>query len=91
VKPLRYVIIYDISSDKTRRQVHKTLKSYGAWKQYSAFEVDLSKTQYTELKHKLKDLITEEEHVRIYPLTPTNVENIEEIGQSTEDTQSTVV
>ena len=88
---MRYVIIYDISDDKTRRRVYKALKSYGAWKQYSAFEVDLSKTQYTELKHRLKDLITSEEHIRIYPLTPTNVDNIEEIGQSTDDSQSTVV
>ncbi len=88
---MRYVIIYDISDDKIRREVHKTLKSYGAWKQYSAFEVDLTKTQYTELKHKLKDLIPSGEHIRIYPLTPTNVDNIEEIGQSTDDNQSTVV
>jgi len=88
---MRYVIIYDISSDKTRREVYKTLKSYGAWKQYSAFEVDLSKTQYTELKHKLKDIILSKEHVRIYPLTPINVDNIEEIGQTTDDNQSTVV
>jgi len=88
---MRYVIIYDISSDKKRRKVYKTLKSYGAWKQYSAFEVDLSKTQYTELKHKLKDIISQQEHIRIYPLTPTNVDNIEEIGRNTEDEQSTVV
>lgn len=67
------------------------MKSYGAWKQYSAFEVDLTKTQYTELKHKLKNLVTSKEHIRIYPLTPTNVDNIEEIGQSTDDNQSTVV
>jgi len=88
---MRYVIIYDISSDKTRREVYKTLKSYGAWKQYSAFEVDLSKTQYTELKHKLKDIIPSTEHVRIYPLTPTNIDKIEEIGQNTDDKQSNVV
>lgn len=30
---MRYVIIYDISDDKKRRKDHKTLKSYGAWKQ----------------------------------------------------------
>lgn len=88
---MRYIIIYDISDDKIRRQVYKVLKSYGAWKQYSAFEVDLTKTQYTELKHKLEGLITGQEHIRIYPLTPTNVDNIEEIGQSTDDNQSTVV
>lgn len=88
---MRYIVIYDISDDKIRRQVYKALKSYGAWKQYSAFEVDLTKTQYTELKHKLKDLIPSQEHIRIYPLTPTNVDNIEEIGQNTDDDQSTVV
>lgn len=87
---MRYVIIYDISDERILRQVYKALKSYGAWKQYSAFEVDLTKTQYTELKHKLKDLIPIEEHLRIYPLKPTKVDNIEEIGQSTDDNQSTV-
>ena len=88
---MRYVIIYDISSDKIRREVYKTLKSYGAWKQYSAFEVDLSKTQHTELKHKLKEIVPSQEHIRIYPLTPTNVDNIEEIGQNTDDKQSNIV
>ncbi|WEL19361.1 CRISPR-associated endonuclease Cas2 [Candidatus Nanohalococcus occultus] len=88
---MRYIIIYDISDDKSRKETRKALKSYGAWKQYSAFEVDLSKTQYTELKHKLKEIISSEEHIRIYPLTPTNVDNIEEIGKTTDDEQSTVV
>ena len=88
---MRYVIIYDISDDKTRREVYKTMKNYGAWKQYSAFEVDLTKTQYTELKHKLNNLITSEEHIRIYPLTPTNIDNIEELGKTTNDNQNTVI
>jgi CRISPR-associated protein Cas2 len=88
---MRYVIIYDISNDKERREVYKIMKSYGAWKQYSAFEVDLTRTQYTELKHKLKNAIGTNEHIRIYPLTPTNTDNIEEIGDTTEDNQTTVV
>lgn len=88
---MRYVVIYDISDDKTRRQVYRILRSYGAWKQYSAFELELSKTQYTEMKHRLKDAISSQEHIRIYPLTPTNVDNIEEIGKSTEENETSVV
>jgi CRISPR-associated protein Cas2 len=88
---MRYVIIYDISDDKTRRDVFTTLKSYGAWKQYSAFEVDLTDTQRTELLHELSSLITEDEHIRIYRICGTCEKHIEELGKTTNDSSSTVV
>jgi CRISPR-associated protein Cas2 len=88
---MRYIIIYDISDDKRRRDVFKTLKSYGAWKQYSAFEVDLTKTQKTELEHELNSLITEKDNIRIYRICGTCENHITELGKSTDDSLSTVV
>jgi len=44
-----YVVIsYDIPEDKRRTKIHKTLKSYGQWMQYSVFECDLTETQYAK-------------------------------------------
>jgi len=88
---MRYLIIYDISDDKRRRNVFKTLKSYGAWKQYSAFEVDLTKTQKAELVNKLRGIITSDEHIRIHRVCGTCENHITELGQKTPDDQSTVV
>ena len=44
---MHILISYDISEDKRRTKIHKMLKSYGQWMQYSVFEcADLTETQY---------------------------------------------
>ncbi|MFM7575972.1 MAG: CRISPR-associated endonuclease Cas2, partial [Microcystaceae cyanobacterium] len=40
------VVSYDISEDKRRTKVHKILKSYGQWMQFSLFECDLTEKDY---------------------------------------------
>lgn len=88
---MRYLIIYDISSDDVRRSVYKTLRSYGAWKQYSAFEVDLTRTQKTELKHRLENIARGNAKIRIYRICGNCVDHIEQIGEPLEDEPSSVV
>ena len=88
---MRYLVIYDISNDKTRRDVYKTLKSYGAWKQYSAFEVDLTRTQKTELIHQLKSIIPSDEKIRIYRICGKCQKHIQDLGKKTDEENSTVI
>src|SRR5207244_12655096 len=62
------VVSYDIEDDKRRGRVHRTLKSFGQWMQYSVFECDLTRTQYLVLRHRLDDYIkkAEGDSVRFY-------------------------
>jgi CRISPR-associated protein Cas2 len=51
------VVSYDIEDDKRRGRVHRTLKSFGQWVQYSVFECDLTRAQYLVLRHRLDDYV----------------------------------
>jgi CRISPR-associated endonuclease Cas2 len=51
------VISYDISEDKRRTKIHKMLKSYGQWMQYSVFECDVTDSQYAKLRARLSKMI----------------------------------
>lgn len=54
-----YVVVsYDVPEDKRRTKIHKILKSYGQWVQYSMFEcADLTEAQYAKLRSRLGKLI----------------------------------
>ncbi|MGB9929177.1 MAG: CRISPR-associated endonuclease Cas2, partial [Methanosarcina sp.] len=39
---MRLVVTYDISDNKIRNRIYKILEKYGAWKQYSVFELDIT-------------------------------------------------
>jgi CRISPR-associated protein Cas2 len=47
------LVCYDISEDKRRTKIHKILKSYGEWKQYSVFHCDVTDTQYARMRQRL--------------------------------------
>ena len=75
------VISYDIKDDKRRLKVHKTLKDYGLWVQYSVFECHVTNVQYLYLRHRLKQLLDDEEDsIRFYRLCKTCKQKIERIG-----------
>ncbi|MGL5804165.1 MAG: CRISPR-associated endonuclease Cas2 [Xenococcaceae cyanobacterium] len=76
------VISYDIPDDKRRTKIHKMLKSYGQWMQYSVFEcVDLTETQYAKLRSRLNKLIkSEEDSIRFYFLCGCCQKKVERIG-----------
>lgn len=89
---MRYVIAYDITDDKRRKKVHETLKSYGAWKEYSVFEVRLDDTTMLNLENKIKDIIdNDKDKVRIYPLCERCEKKIEDWGMDMPDVKKKVV
>src|SRR5881275_80126 len=48
-----YVVAYDIPDDKRRTQVHKTLKGFGEWTEFSLFECFLTKKELLQMRAKL--------------------------------------
>ena len=78
-----YVVVsYDIRDDKRRNRVHKALKNFGEWIQFSVFECDLGREQVLRLQHALKRIIKEEDHdsVRFYFLCDGCRGKIERVG-----------
>ena len=75
------VISYDIPEDKRRTKIHKILKSYGQWMQYSVFECDLTETQYAKLRSRLsKQIEPNQDSVRFYFLCGCCKGKVERIG-----------
>jgi len=76
-----FVVAYDISSDRRRTKVHKTLCGFGQWTQYSLFECHMTGKESLTLRAKLdKILEPEKDSVRFYPLCTACVDKVETIG-----------
>lgn len=90
---MHLVVAYDVHEDPNRRQVRKTLQRYGAWRQFSVFELDISKTDRVEMEDELENLIDESDgdRVRIWRLCGSCVDDITTIGNAPPDEQSNVV
>lgn len=80
---MRFVITYDISDDSIRRQVFRTLQEFGAWKQYSVFELEIDRIERIELEDRLKSIIDSSDKIRMYSLCDRCVNNITELGEKT--------
>lgn len=75
------VVSYDVSQDNRRTKIHKMLKSYGQWMQYSVFECDLTATQYAKLRSRLSKVIKpDEDSIRFYFLCACCQGKVERIG-----------
>jgi CRISPR-associated protein Cas2 len=90
---MRLAVAYDVSSDANRRRVYRTLQRYGAWKQYSVFELDVSKTERVELEDELESHIepADGDRIRIYRLCSSCIDNTTDLGAEPPDEQSNVV
>ncbi len=79
---MHILISYDVPEDKRRTKIHKILKSYGQWMQYSVFEcTDLNETQYAKLRSRLSKVIKpEEDSILFFPLCACCQGKIERIG-----------
>ncbi|NJR39369.1 MAG: CRISPR-associated endonuclease Cas2 [Leptolyngbyaceae cyanobacterium CSU_1_4] len=78
---MHLVISYDIPEDRRRTKIHKILKSYGQWMQYSVFECELSETQYAKLRSRLSQLIKpDQDSIRFYFLCSCCKDKVERIG-----------
>lgn len=88
---MRLAITYDISDDRTRTRVFKILESYGAWKQYSVFEMEISDIQRLKMEDEIKGRIEAGDKVRIYELCERCVGAIKDLGEKPPDKKSNVV
>jgi len=87
-----YVVAYDISNDKRRTKVHKTLSGFGKWTQYSLFECHLSEKQYLKLRHRLEPLLeAEEDSVRFYEMCAACVAKAEIVGGEKPDDPDAII
>ena len=78
---MQVVVTYDISEDKRRTKIHKVLKSYGQWMQFSVFECVVTKTEYARLRNRLSGLIEPEvDSIRFYFLCECCQGKVERIG-----------
>jgi len=79
---MHVVITYDIPEDKRRTKIHKILKSYGQWMQFSVFECcSLTDTQYANLRSRLNKMIKpNQDSIRFYFLCACCQDKVERIG-----------
>lgn len=63
-----YAVVYDITCDRERRRVDKTLKGFGFRVQKSVFECRLNRRGREELVGKLEKLKIQTGFVRLYRL-----------------------
>ncbi len=76
-----WVICYDISDDKRRRKVQKTLEGFGRRVQYSVFECEIDLKRLERLERKLNLVINDDEdNIRIYPLNQADLKRIRLLG-----------
>lgn len=88
---MRLAITYDISDNRTRTRVFKILESYGAWKQYSVFELEISDIQRLQMEDDIKAEIDAGDKVRIYELCERCVGAITDLGEKTPEKKSNVI
>ena len=81
------------SYDKRRLKIHKLLKNYGTWVQYSVFECNLQPRDFLRLRHRLKKLLGSEtdDSIRFYGLCAECARKIERIGGITPEEKTTVI
>lgn len=64
-----YLVTYDIADAKRLRKIHKLLRGYGEWLQYSIFQCQLSPMDRAELMAELDLLIHHNrDHVLLFDL-----------------------
>lgn len=78
-----YLIAYDISNNKRRTKIHKTLSGFGEWTQYSFFECFLDDKELILLEHHLRTILNEQEdNLRIYHICASCQPKTQTIGSS---------
>lgn len=88
---MRLAITYDISDNRTRTRVFKILESYGAWKQYSVFELEISDIQRLQMENEIRAEIEAGDKVRIYELCERCVGAIIDLGEKAPEKKSNVI
>ena len=78
----KYIVSYDITSNRIRRKIASELKNYGKRVQYSVFECTLTEERYREMYRKILELCINDENdsIRIYTLCENCNKKIHTIG-----------
>ena len=76
----RYLITYDISDDKRRNCVFKTLRDWGDHVQFSVFLCELNRREYALLKGRLQEFVHKRDD-QVLILDLGLADNTLEIGQ----------
>jgi CRISPR-associated protein Cas2 len=75
------LVSYDIPNTKRRTKIHKALKAYGDWVQFSIFECWLTKTEYAKMRARLNPLIDSDvDSIRFYSICESCKAKVERIG-----------
>jgi CRISPR-associated protein Cas2 len=78
---MQIVLVYDISDDKRRTRLRKTLLRFGMPVQYSVFECDLSPRQLARMEKAVRGVIKkQEDNVRYYQLCRSCAQSAEVFG-----------
>lgn len=90
---MRLAVTYDVSNDANRRRVYQTLEQYGAWRQYSVFELDITKSERVELEDELKSHLdpSDGDRIRLYRLCDSCLDATTDLGSPPPDEQSNVL
>ena len=66
---MKYLVSYDIASDRHRTKAAKILEDYGVRIQYSVFECSLNKKKLSDLKNELDEFINKNsDSLMFFPL-----------------------
>jgi CRISPR-associated protein Cas2 len=74
------VISYDISSNRSRTKVMKTLQGHGSHVQYSVFECRLKPAQLRSLRQELEKRVSKGDSIRFYYISADDISRIEILG-----------
>ena len=88
----RFVVSYDITDDKRRTKVTKTIAGYGHRVQYSVFECLLTKDDLAQLQERIQAAIdADKDDVRFYPLCESCVRRSTMLGKASLYEQESVI
>ena len=66
---MKYLVMYDITQEKARRQIDKILKNYGIRMQKSFFKCELKTGELTDIVKRINEIIdAKTDSVLMYPI-----------------------
>ena len=85
------VVSYDIVDDRRRTRLHRVLKNFGSWVQYSVFECALEPKDFARLQTTVQHVLKRDDHVRYYRLCEHCEQEVMVIGGTVTQPSRTLV
>lgn len=77
---MQIIVVYDISENKRRERVRKSLRRFGNPVQKSVFECDLTQRQIEKMERIIRDIMLPEDNIRYYKLCKNCAGEVEVFG-----------